>query len=174
VTDIIARIDTLNALVKDLLLFARPPTPHLAPIDVSVVLGTTAALLSQDGAYEGVQIALTGHAAPVMADAELLKIVFINLFVNSAQAMKGQGTITVSVVEADGTCTVMVSDTGPGIPAEVRHRIFTPFVTTKARGTGLGLSTVRRLVEAHNGHVTVESPVHGGTQVTVRLPLASA
>jgi two-component system, LuxR family, sensor kinase FixL len=174
VTDIIARIDTLNALVKDLLLFARPPKPHLAPIDMSVVLGTTAALLSQDGAYEGVQIALTGHAAPVMADAELLKIVFINLFVNSAQAMKGQGTITVSVAEAEGACTVIVSDTGPGIPAEVRNRIFTPFVTTKARGTGLGLSTVRRIVDAHDGHVTVESPVGGGTQVTVRLPLASA
>jgi two-component system, LuxR family, sensor kinase FixL len=173
-TDIIARIDTLNDLVKDLLLFARPPKPHLMPIDVTIVLGTTAALLSQDAAHAGVRIAMTGHAPPVMADAELLKIVFINLFVNSAQAMKGQGTITVSVREADSACTVIVSDTGPGIPAEVRDRLFTPFVTTKARGTGLGLSTVKRIVEAHDGHVKVESPAGGGTRITVRLPLAPA
>jgi len=173
-TDIIARIDTLNDLVKDLLLFARPPKPHLLPIDITVVLRTTAALLSQDGAHAGVQIAIDGHAAPVMADAELLKIVFINLFVNSTQAMKGQGTIAVSVTQADGACTVVVSDMGPGIPAEVRDRIFTPFVTTKARGTGLGLSTVKRIVEAHHGHVKVESPGSGGTRITVRLPLASA
>jgi two-component system sensor kinase FixL len=172
--DIITRIDTLNNLVKDLLLFARPPKPHLMPIDVTIVLGTTAALLSQDAAYVGVQTAITGHAPAVMADAELLKIVFINLFVNGAQAMKGQGTITVSVAEADGFCLVVVSDTGPGIPPEVRDRLFTPFFTTKARGTGLGLSTVKRLVEAHYGQVQVESPAGGGTRITVRLPLASA
>jgi two-component system sensor kinase FixL len=172
--DIITRIDTLNNLVKDLLLFARPPKPHLMPIDVTIVLGTTAALLSQDAAYAGVQTAITGHAPAVMADAELLKIVFINLFVNGAQAMKGQGTITVSVAPADGVCIVVVSDTGPGIPPEVRDRLFTPFVTTKARGTGLGLSTVKRIVEAHHGQVQVESPAGGGTRITVRLPLAQA
>jgi len=172
--DIIARIDTLNSLVKDLLLFARPPKPHLMPIDVTVVLGTTAALLSQDAAYAGVQTAISGHASPVMADAELLKIAFINLLVNSAQAMKGHGTIAVSVAEADGGCTVIVSDTGPGIPPEVRDRLFTPFVTTKARGTGLGLSTVKRIVEAHHGQIQVESPADGGTRIMVRLPLAPA
>jgi len=172
--DIIARIDTLNSLVKDLLLFARPPKPHLMPIDVTVVLGTTAALLSQDAAYAGVQTAISGHASPVMADAELLKIAFINLLVNSAQAMKGHGTIAVSVAEADGGCTVVVSDTGPGIPPEVRDRLFTPFVTTKARGTGLGLSTVKRIVEAHHGQIQVESPADGGTRIMVRLPLAPA
>jgi len=172
--DIIARIDTLNSLVKDLLLFARPPKPHLMPIDVTVVLGTTAALLSQDAAYAGVQTAISGHASPVMADAELLKIAFINLLVNSAQAMKGHGTIAASVAEADGGCTVVVSDTGPGIPPEVRDRLFTPFVTTKARGTGLGLSTVKRIVEAHHGQIQVESPADGGTRIMVRLPLAPA
>jgi signal transduction histidine kinase len=143
------------------------------PIDVTVVLGTTAALLSQDGAHSGVHVSVTGHARPVMADAELLKIVFINLLVNSAQAMKGYGTVTISVAETDGACTVVVGDSGPGIPAEVRDRLFTPFVTTKARGTGLGLSTVKRIVEAHHGHVKVESPAGGGTRVTVRLPLVS-
>jgi len=170
--DIIARIDTLNSLVKDLLLFARPPKPNLIALDVSGVLGMTAMLLSQDGSHAGVQVRITGSAGPVMADAELLKIVFINLFVNSAQAMKGKGEIRVSVAEENGSCLVVVADTGPGIPPEIRDRLFTPFVTTKARGTGLGLSTVKRLVEAHNGHVRADSTAGEGTRVTVRLPLA--
>jgi signal transduction histidine kinase len=67
-----------------------------------------------------------------------------------------------------------MSDAGPGIPPEVRDKLFTPFVTTKSRGTGLGLSTVKRLVEAHHGQIVVESPAAGGTAVTIRLPLAPA
>ena len=102
VTDIIARIDTLNQLVKDLLLFARPPQPHLLPLDVSLVLEATAALLSQDAAHAGMHVTIAGQAPPVMADAELLKIVFINLFVNSSQAMKGHGDVEVTVAAGDG------------------------------------------------------------------------
>jgi two-component system, LuxR family, sensor kinase FixL len=174
VTDIIARIDTLNQLVKDLLLFARPPKPHLIRVDVSAVLQATVALVGQDAAHASVPITVTGSAAPIMADAELLKIVFINLLINSAQAMKGRGEIEVAVSMVDGHCQVVVSDTGPGIPPEIRDRLFTPFVTTKARGTGLGLSTVKRLVEAHHGEIHVETPETGGTRIAIRLPLAGA
>jgi len=121
-----------------------------------------------------VRVTITGGASPVMADAELLKIVFINLFVNSAQAMKGSGEITVTVAERDGSCVVVVADNGPGIPPEIRDRLFTPFVTSKARGTGLGLSTVKRLVEAHHGRVTAESAAGEGTRISIQLPLARA
>ncbi len=172
VTDIIARIDTLNQLVKDLLLFARPPQPHLLPLDVSRVLEGTAALLTQDAAHAGMQVTITGQSPPVMADAELLKIVFINLFVNSSQAMKGQGQVAVTVASGDGACVIVVRDTGPGVLPEARERLFTPFFTTKSRGTGLGLSTVKRLLEAHHGSIEIESPEAGGTRATLRLPLA--
>ena len=172
VTDIIARLDTLNQLVKDLLLFARPPQPRLHPLDISKVLEATAALLTQDAAHAGMRVTLTGHAPPVMADAELMKIVFINLLVNSSQAMKGHGDVTVTTSAQDGECAIVVSDTGPGIPPAVRERLFTPFFTTKARGTGLGLSTVKRLIEAHQGRLQVESPEGGGTRIAVHLPLA--
>ena len=172
ISDIIARIDTLNLLVRDLLLFARPPQPRPQPVDVSIVLGVTAALLAEDPAHAGVRVAVTGSAPLVLGDAELLKIVFINLLINSAQAMKGQGEITAHVSAEDGVCCVVVGDAGPGIPPEVRDKLFTPFVTTKSRGTGLGLSTVKRLVEAHHGQIAVDSPAAGGTQVTIRLPLA--
>ena len=108
-----------------------------------------------------------------MADAELLKIVFINLLLNSAHAMRGKGVIKVSVTSADGTCQIAVADSGPGISPEIRDRLFTPFVTTKSRGTGLGLSTVKRLVEAHHGRIQAECPPGGGTTMTVWLPLAA-
>ena len=78
------------------------------------------------------------------------------------------------MTQADSVCTLVFADTGPGIPVEVRDRLFTPFVTTKARGTGLGLATVKRLVEAHEGTISIESPSAGGTQITIRLPLAPA
>jgi signal transduction histidine kinase len=67
---------------------------------------------------------------------------------------------------------VTVRDTGPGIPSEVRQQIFTPFFTTKARGTGLGLPTAKRIIEAHSGSIAVECPAGGGTAVTIDLPIA--
>jgi signal transduction histidine kinase len=86
--------------------------------------------------------------------------------------MRQQGAITVSLAAQDGACRIAIADTGPGIPPEVRARLFTPFVTTKSRGTGLGLSTVKRLVEAHGGDVRVDCPPEGGTIVVISLPLA--
>jgi two-component system sensor kinase FixL len=173
ITDIIARIDTLNLLVKDLLLFARPPQPKPMAIDVVTLLSTTANLLAEDAAHRDVRITISGTASKIMADAELLKIVFVNLFINSAQAMQGHGAIGVIVAVEAGACRIVIADSGPGIPAEVRDKLFTPFVTTKARGTGLGLSTVKRLVEAHHGQIRVDSPPGGGTSITIDLPLAT-
>ena len=174
VGDIIARIDALNQLVNDLLLFARPPRPNPAAFDLSVLLSTTASLMGEDAAHRDVQVAVSGASPMVLADANLLKIVFLNLFINSAHAMRGKGVITVSVTTEDGSCEIAVSDTGPGISPEIRDKLFTPFVTTKSRGTGLGLSTVKRLVEAHDGYVRVDCPPAGGTTITIVLPLAPA
>lgn len=173
VKEIVNRIDTLNELIKDLLLFARPPHPRPLPVDLAGLVRTTADLLAGDPALKGVAIHIDGNAPPVMADAELLKIVFQNLLVNSAQAMHGQGEIHVTLQPLDGVCRVMVRDAGPGIAADVRERIFTPFFTTKARGTGLGLATARRIVEAHAGRIAIDSATGGGTTVTIDLPATS-
>jgi signal transduction histidine kinase len=170
--DIVARIDTLNHLVNDLLLFARPPKPHPIAVDLSVLLAATAALLGEDASYGDVRVQVSGSVPPLLADAELLKIVFTNVFINSAQAMRGNGTIRVALTSADSMGQIVVSDEGPGISPEILNKLFTPFVTTKARGTGLGLSTVKRLIEAHHGDIHVECPTGGGTAVTIRLPLA--
>jgi two-component system sensor kinase FixL len=174
VKEIVTRIDALNELMKDLLLFARPPQPHPAPVDVALLVLSTANLLGADPALKAVKVTVEGSAPPILADAELLKIVFLNLMVNGAQAMHGSGTIHVAVEAIDGACQVTFHDAGPGMPADVLEKIFTPFFTTKARGTGLGLPTAKRIIEAHFGQLSVTCPPEGGTTVTVRLPAAES
>jgi two-component system sensor kinase FixL len=173
VKEIVNRIDTLNELIKDLLLFARPPHPRPLPVDLAGLVRTTADLLSGDPALKAVAIQIEGAAPPVLADAELLKIVFQNLLVNGAQAMQGRGEIQVSLEAVGGVCRLVFRDAGPGIAADVLERIFTPFFTTKARGTGLGLATAKRIVEAHAGRIAIDSATGGGTTVTIELPVTS-
>jgi two-component system, LuxR family, sensor kinase FixL len=171
VREIVSRIDALNELMKDLLLFARPPQPHPTLVDVAALIRTTADLLSSDPALKGIAVDIQGAVPPLPADAELLKIVFQNLLVNGAQAMQGRGAMQVTLEPVDGMCRVTLRDSGPGIPDDVRERIFTPFFTTKARGTGLGLATAKRIIEAHGGSIAVHCPPGGGTTVEVGLPL---
>ena len=157
VTDILARIDALDQLMKDLLLFARPPQPRRAPVDIVRLLSGTADLLTRDPSLGRVRVDITGGPATIGADAEMLRIIFHNLLVNAAQAMHGDGIVRVVVQSIDGDCRVSVTDEGPGIPAELHEQIFVPFFTTKSRGSGLGLPTARRLVEAHGGSIGIES-----------------
>jgi len=170
--EIVKRVDSLDAMMKDLLLFARPPKPRRAPTDVVPLLAATAGLLKEDEGARQVDVEIAGSAPPVPADGEMLKMVFHNLLINGAHAMHGQGTIRVQVSAAHHACRIAVSDQGPGIPADVRDKIFTPFFTTKRRGTGLGLPTAKRFIEAHDGRITVDCPPSGGTTVTVQLPLS--
>jgi two-component system sensor kinase FixL len=169
--EIIDRIDSLDQMMKDLLLFARTPKPRRAPIDVVPLVTMTASLLSRDPSLQDVEVEVAGSAPPVPADAEMLKIVFHNLLINGAQAMKGRGRIRVAVKAVDTSCQIAFIDGGPGIPPEVREKIFTPFFTTKSRGSGLGLPTAKRLVEAHHGQIAIDCPPAGGTTVVVRLPM---
>jgi two-component system sensor kinase FixL len=170
VREIIARLDALNDLLKDLLLFARTPQPKLAPVQVGALLSMVADLLSRDPTFAKVKIEITGDAPPLMADPELLKIVFQNLLINAAQAMQGAGQIRASVLVQDGVQHVEIADTGPGIPPDAWRNLFRPFHTTKARGTGLGLPTAKRLVELHRGRITVACPPTGGTTVSISIP----
>jgi PAS domain S-box-containing protein len=171
--EVVNRIDALDRMMKDLLLFARPPQPRRASTDIVPLVASTATLIGEDPAFSGIDIEVLGSAPPVFADADMLKVVFQNLLMNSGQAMQGAGRIRVAVSREGADCAIVVSDDGPGIPADVREKIFTPFFTTKSRGSGLGLPTVKRLIEAHDGEVTLHCPPAGGTTVIVRLPVGS-
>jgi two-component system sensor kinase FixL len=172
--EIIARVDTLSELMQDLLLYARPPKPRPAPVDLERLVLTIVDLLSRDPEVSGVRVTVEGAAPHVRADAELLKIVFQNLLINGAHAMAGHGDLRVRLGASGRVSSVAFTDSGPGIPPEIRDKIFTPFFTTKVRGTGLGLPTARRLVEAQGGSIAIECPPAGGTTVTVHLPALTA
>jgi two-component system sensor kinase FixL len=169
--EIITRIDALDRMMKELLLFARPPRARFMPIDVLQLVASTAEVLKTDPALEHVDVVVTGSAPPVSADAEMLKIVFQNLLLNGAHAMQGRGRIDVTLGASGSTCEVAFRDHGSGIPADVRDKVFTPFFPTKARVTGLGLPTAKRIVEDHHGLFVIDCPPGGGTTVVVRLPV---
>src|SRR4051794_2400357 len=172
IKEIVSRIDALNDLMKDLLLFARPPQPRLLAVDPVSILETVIGLVRQDPGARQVTISVEGAAPSVLADAELLKLILHNLFLNAVHAIQGKGNIHVTVSVTDRTCTIAIADDGPGIPSEVRAKLFTPFFTTKSRGTGLGLSTAKRFLEAQSGSIALDWPSGGGTTVAVQLPLA--
>jgi len=167
---IVARLDGLNELMQDLLVFARPPAPKRRWCGLPELVDAVAALLKADPANAALEVSVSGAVPPVHVDPVLLTIVFQNLMTNAAQAMQGHGTIAVTFGTSEGWHCVTLSDAGPGIPAEIRAALFRPFKTTKARGTGLGMATAKQLVESHGGHISVESPDGGGTTVVIRLP----
>ena len=170
VQEILQRIASLSELMNDLLLYARPPRLQPGRVHLSELLINLTAFFRSDPAWRAVDVAITGRARPVDADADLLRIALQNLLLNAMQAMPQGGPLVVRVHEAEGLVHIDVIDRGPGISPDVRDRLFTPFFTTKARGTGLGLATARRIAEAHGGRADVIESSHSGTTVRLTLP----
>lgn len=170
--EIVARLDALNGLIQDLLMFARTPHPKLVPLDLTEVVRVVADLLGGDPAVARVRVAVEGRGRAVMGDGDLLRIVVQNLIINAAQAMNGSGEVRAILDERGGCQALTIVDEGPGISPEARAKLFQPFHTTKARGTGLGLATAKRLMEAQGGRIAINCPATGGTAVTLELPYA--
>ena len=174
IMEVIKRIDTLNEIVHDLLQFARPHQPVLQAFPAASLIEDTISLLREDPRFGEVAIEVAVDADTIVADLEQLKLVILNLLLNSAQAMQGRGTIRISGRTAGGWHELRIIDQGPGISAEARERLFEPFFTTKHRGTVLGLATARRILEGHRGTIEFECPSTGGTTAIVRLPRRKA
>jgi signal transduction histidine kinase len=170
--------DRLNRMVADLLDYARPVRPDLEPLPLRPLVGEAVAAARQQigPAAEGVKSILNIEPGAEMlrADARLLRQALINLFLNAYQAMPRSGMLEVraSRVERDHSAVseLHIKDTGVGIPADVREKIFQPFFTTKAMGTGLGLAVVRRIIEGHGGSIELAA-TEGGTDFRIELPL---
>ncbi len=171
--EVVGRLDALNEIVQDLLLFARPAQPVMASVPVSIAIAETMSLVEQDPSATGVQVHVAPTDAVVRADPSQLKLVLLNLLMNGVQAMKGRGEITVTTEVTGAFYDIHIADRGPGIPPQVREHLFEPFFTTRHRGTGLGLVTARRLIEAHGGTVRLDDRPGGGTVAVVRLPAST-
>jgi signal transduction histidine kinase len=107
----------------------------------------------------------------IVGDRKQLQQVLWNIILNGMQAMDERGVMTISLTEQSGTAIIAVTDTGSGISAEDIENIFKPFFTTKHKGTGLGMTISRRIVEQHHGSMTITSRPGEGTTVTIQLPL---
>ena len=174
--EVIEQVKRLDKTVNDLLFFGKPSLPQLTCVDINSILTTMLMFASQHRGGVNIErhITLHPHLPPIYADDKQMQQVFLNIVLNAYQAMPEGGTlgITTSLAVRDEIDYVRVdiSDTGSGIPPQVLEKIFTPFFTTKAQGTGLGLPICNKLVKMHKGDIRVTSNNVSGTIFTVELP----
>src|SRR5262245_7459369 len=177
--DVLGAVDKLEAQVRGILDFARPFEPRLEPLDLPAlarsVLDAAAARL--EAARVTVALDLPPALPRVLGDRAHLTQAMQELVGNAIDAMPGGGRITIDARSADGSPPVVrlgVCDEGPGVPREVRDRIFQLFMTTKSSGTGVGLAVVRKIMERHGGRVTLDAAAGRGARFVLELPAAPA
>ncbi len=163
--------------VKELLEFARQPRQNIRISDMNTALSRTLFLLENQTLFHNITIKrnFAENLPGIPADIRQINHMFMNIILNAAEAMQGNGSLTVETrISEDGQYVcIEISDTGPGIPDEVLSHIFEPFFTTKeaGKGTGLGLSMVYGIVENHRGRITARSKPGQGTVFLVELPV---
>jgi signal transduction histidine kinase len=183
---IVSEIDRLNRTVSQLLAFSRPSRADQRPVALAELLDAIVTLITNEAKGQGVAIQVV-CAAEVMlggAQAGALREALSNLVINAVQAMEGGGEVTIQAHvesvrrarEQTRRLILTVTDSGPGVAAEARQKVFEPFYSTKSRGTGLGLAIVQRRAVELGGLVELTSPVANGRGAQFRLsvPLASA
>jgi two-component system sensor histidine kinase HydH len=172
---ITAEIDRLSNVVSSLLAFARPLAVEARPVHVHELFDRALLLAQDELAGKGLRVQrLEAAGLPaVRADGDLICQVLLGLLSNAAEAAPAGSEVALAAEARDGLIELAVADAGPGVPPELRGRVFEPFFTTRARGTGLGLAVARQIVEAHGGRIAVDEGAGGGARFTVRLPAAA-
>ena len=177
---IVGEVEALKGLVDEFSQFARLPSPRTVPTNLNDLLTDTLSLY--DGLFANIAVERAFKTLPLLRlDPEQIRRVVVNLVDNAADALDAQtragrnghtGVIAVATKYdgADGVVRLTVTDNGPGIPPADREKLFMPYFSTKRRGSGLGLSIVRRIVVEHGGSIAVGDNEPSGTRVTVELP----
>ncbi|MDD2899805.1 MAG: ATP-binding protein [Desulfuromonadaceae bacterium] len=174
--EVVEQVTRLDKTVNDLLFFGKPSLPELTSVDINTILTTTLKFATQHRGGVNIEkrIDLQSDLPPVYADNKQMQQVFLNIILNAYQAMPSGGILGIrsSLIIRNSIEYVQVdiSDTGSGIPLQILEKIFTPFYTTKAQGTGLGLPICNKLVKLHKGDIRVTSDDKTGTVFTVELP----
>lgn len=169
-------IGHLNHMVNEFLSAGRQTPPTLRPCDLSETLKQALALVRTQAETQNVSLRcdLGSEIPAIQADAQQIKTCFVNILTNAVQAMPNGGEIRVTahrLLDTPVRVGLRFEDTGPGVPAEDRERIFAPYFSTKATGFGLGLAITRKIVEDHGGRIFVESGGTGGTVMVIELPV---
>jgi signal transduction histidine kinase len=172
---LLAEIANLKGIIGRFSEFSKMPQPQLRPVQVNEVVRGVMQLFQAQLEAPGrakikCEIQLDPHSKAVPADAELLHRVISNLVLNAMDAMPQGGKLTLRTQQEAGKVQIEVADTGPGMTAEERERIFTPYYTSKAQGTGLGLAIVQSVVSDHGGRVWAQGEPGHGTTFVIELP----
>lgn len=177
--DIVVReTDRLNNLIHDFLSYARPMKPQKHSVSLQELVSAVNLLIEKDPRFQAVSINFTCVADIILqADKDQLEQVLWNLLVNAAESMAGGGDIGIAVTQTPSRygeptkARMVISDSGCGMDREEMGRVFEPFFTSKRGGTGLGLATVYRIIDAHGGTISVDSAKGRGTRFTITLPI---
>jgi signal transduction histidine kinase len=171
-----AEIHRLDRVVQMLVDFSRPVELQLREQDLRSVIGDVLTLAKEELSTHGVTLVGRMPEQPLTAnvDADLLKQAALNVIQNGAQAMPEGGRLVVVLEEDRGNALLRVADEGPGIPEEIREKIFDLYFTTKSAGSGIGLAMTYRIVQLHYGSIEVQSNAGHGTEFLLRIPLAAA
>jgi signal transduction histidine kinase len=163
----------LGGLLTELLHFATPRTPNLQRISVEACVQEVVMLARSSITTPGVeiQILVPDDLPLVECDEEQMRQVLMNLVMNGLQATPVGGRVTVRARLEGSLLALVVSDNGPGVPDNLKDRVFDPFFTTRESGTGLGLAVVQQIVKQHGGTIDVDGDVSGGASFTVRIPI---
>ena len=171
---VVAAVDRLNAIVSRLLYFSRADNAERRPVDLNRLVNESLDLLAAQAAGQGIALErdLAANLPPVMASANALRQAILNLLTNAFQAMPNGGRLRCSsrLRSQDHFLELRVTDTGPGVAAEVSPHLFEPFVTTRSDGTGLGLALCREIIQGHGGRIELENTGTTGTTFLVLLP----
>jgi signal transduction histidine kinase len=170
ITTEVSRLEKMLLEVRD---FTRPTTPNKVKSDINQVFRELIQLSGPVLQEHGIQIqASLDDSLPAFSfDPGQIKQVFVNLIKNAAEAMPDGGTLSILTSKEGPGVTIQIADTGTGIDAKVKENLFRPFMTTKKKGTGLGLAVSYKLIQDHNGDIHLESEMNYGTTVIIRLPL---
>jgi len=167
---ILEELRLLRGIIDEFSGFARLPRPRLEATDVNGVVEQVLALHGARAGAVAITSKLDRALPPVPADRDLLTHALGNLVANALDAMPEGGVLRIATAKAEGGVSIVVADTGPGIAADQRARLFTPYFTTKKGGTGLGLSIAQSIVSDHGGRIDVHSAPGEGTTFHLFLP----
>jgi PAS domain S-box-containing protein len=173
---IVVQVERITRVMNQLLAFARRKAPDRGPLALKAIIENSVEMFQERLARSRVLVEVIAEepCPNVLADSDQMSQVMINLIMNAVHAMPDGGTLRIGLAQEKDMVKLTVADTGHGIPQEALKKIFEPFFTTKefGKGTGLGLTVVKGIIEEHQGSIAVESAPGGGTMFTILLPMA--
>ena len=168
---IINQVQAMKRMVDDFRDYARLPAPEVAPLDLNELIREVLGLYESSSA--AIVTELADDLGAILGDATQLRQIIHNLLRNAEDALEGRdgARIVIRTQQDNRHARLSLADNGPGFPVDLLPRIFEPYVTTKARGTGLGLPIVKKIVDEHQGSIEISNAPEGGARIDIRLPL---